>query len=157
MTLGTAGRAVGSVVGTAGSGIASASSSPQVQDVIDQALEGLNLKSEPKVVIEGVVVRLLQGDTARARDFLARQSGMSPAEAEARINAIREQLSETLAEVGDQTARTLSTAAWIFFGLMAFGALCAMFGGRLGARANFRYPITEDEFSPIYREERTAS
>lgn len=156
-TLGIAGRAVGSMVSTAGSGVSSAAASPQVQDVIQEALEGLNLKSEPKAVIEGVAVRLVQGDSVKARDFLARQTGLTPAEAEARINSMREQVQETLSEIGEQTARTLSAAAWILFGLMAVGLLAAVGGGVLGTRTNFRHPIMTEELVPTIHATRSAS
>lgn len=141
-------------MGAAGSGFAdavsAASSSPQVNDVIQQSLEGLNLKSDPKVVIEGVAVRLLKGDSEGARNFLARQAGMSNSEAQSRIDQVTEQVKTALAETREAAARTLSTAGWTLFGLMVIGLLAAIGGGALGSRTNLRRPLSDEELTPMY-------
>ncbi len=149
-TLGAAGSAFSSMVGTAGSGVSSVVGSPQVQDVIEKSLQGLKLKADPKQVIEGVAVRLLRGDFDGARDYLALQSGLQPAEAQARIDEVKADIQTALIEVRETTARTLSAAGWTLFALMGFGLLAAIGGGMLGSHTNFRRPLPDEELTTTY-------
>lgn len=146
-TLGAASRTVGSMMGGAAQGAMNLSSYPAVQGVVGEALGGLNLNSSPEVVAQGVATRLLRGDAESARDFLAAQAGMTPTEAQARIDQAQTDVRAALAQAGSEAARAMSTAAWSLFAMMVVGLLAAVGGGVFGSRTNVRKPLSRSEVS----------
>lgn len=142
---------VGQAVGLAGKGLGNVAQSPVVADAVETSLQGLNLRQDPGLVAESVTIRLLQGNPAAARDYLARQSGVTPAELQTRIDALQAQLQQALADAASATARAVATAAWSFFAMMIIGLLFAVLGGFLGSRTNVRKPLSRTEFRSTMR------
>lgn len=143
-TLGALGRGIGGAIGAAGSAVSDLSGNPQVQDVVESALGGLNLKSPPDVVAKGIATRLVRGNNDAARNYLASQAGISSAQADARIAQIRTQLESTLKEVGGTVASALSIAGWSLFGALVLGSLAANLGGVAGARRNLTVDVVPE-------------
>lgn len=125
-------RGVGSLVGTMGGTASNVVSSPEVQDVVTQAIGDLNLKSSPEVVIQGVAVRLLRGNVEAAKNYLAMQAGISPFDAEQRLSNLQAELDQVATEIGTTAAQVAQAAGWILFGALLLGTIAAVIGGGLG-------------------------
>ncbi len=149
-TLGFLGRGLGSIVGAVGGAAGDLSQNPQVQDTIDQAIGDLNLRASPEVVAQGVAVRLLRGNGESAKNYLARQAGISPAEADQRLTQIRQNMDKVLTDVGSTAAKVASIAGWSLFGALVLGSLFSMLGGGLGAQMNLRAPLSHMDEEAIH-------
>lgn len=156
--IGAAGSAVGNIVSKTGSVVASgaqtASNSPAISNTVnnitESALGDLNLKSDPTVVAQGVATRLIRGDADSAKNYLAYQSGITPAEADRRIASMRIKVDKAIDDAKIATATALKSTGWSLFSLVVLGALAAVGGGAVGSMANFRKPliIEDTQFSP---------
>lgn len=155
MAAGLAGRALGGLAAAAGRGASDVVSSPVVMDAVDQSLEGLQLRSAPDVVAQGVAVRLIRGEPQAALNYLARQSGQSPAQLQSRIDTLQAQVQTALTDAGQNAARALAAAAWSLVATMVIGLLAAVAGGFLGARSNVTKPLSRTE--PGFRRMRPAT
>ncbi|MEW6055301.1 MAG: hypothetical protein AB1540_01695 [Bdellovibrionota bacterium] len=149
--IGGLGRGVGSTIGALGGAAGDLSKNPQVQDTIERSLGDLNLKSPPDQVIQGVATRLLRGDETGARDYLARQAGLSPTEAQQRIDTFKNDFQNTAKDVGATAARVVSVAGWTLFGSLLLGSLFAALGGGAGARRNLNRPLGQKDEEVIDR------
>jgi hypothetical protein len=145
----TAGTMVGGAAGAVGTGVERAAQSPAITEaagnLVEDALGGLELRSDPQTVITGVATRLIQGNTESARNYLINQSNLTQAEADARINQLQTQMATTLEQVRDRTASALKSVGWSLFLLVLLGALSAVGGGALGSVANFRNPLSREQ------------
>lgn len=135
----------GQIVSGMGQGAASIGENPRVQDAINQAMGNSTLKSDPKVVAEGLAVRLLQGDTQSAKSYYAYQSGLSEAEVSARVDQLKAQFDATAKEVGDKAAKAVAATGLSIFVLFVVGVVSALFGGRVAAHSNVERPLTVHE------------
>jgi hypothetical protein len=149
ITLGATTRGVSGIVSAVGGGVADLSRNQQVRRIADQLIVDKNLKSDPDVVIGGVVSRLASGNSEGAKSYLANQAGMTRAEADQRINQISAQLNSALKDAGVAAGRVVSTVGWTLFGLIILGSLFSCLGGALGSRANFRHPLARDISHPV--------
>jgi len=134
-TLTVVGKSIGITAGALGGAAGDLSKNPQVQQTLRNALQGLNLRSSPEVVAQGLATRLLGGDQTGARDYLARQAGLSPTEATRRIDQFTRDLETTLRSVGGTTAQVISMTGWTLFGALVLGTLAGVLGGGTGANA----------------------
>lgn len=140
--IGLIGRGVGSSVGAIGSAGGDLASNPQVQNMVEDQLGDLPLKASPEVVVKGLTSRMVRGDTEGAKNYLARQAGISPQEADTRIKGFQQRFEDTAQDVGTTAARTASIVGWTLFGALLLGALASMLGGGAGAKANQRQPVS---------------
>lgn len=155
--LGLAGRGVGQLTGAAIGSAAQLAQNPQVQASMDEALGDLNLRSDPKTVAQGIASRLLQGDSQGARRYLAQEAGISQVEADRRINDVTQRIQAFATETAGKAAKAGQIAGWSIFGALVLGTLLAMLGGGMGARANFKSPLTgAEEESETLRGRRAA-
>ena len=122
-------------------------SDPLVQDSIYRALGTSTLKSEPRVVAEGLMARLSMGNTESARSFYAYQTGLSPAVVDARVAAMQEEFNGAVRAAGEKTANVVGDAGMSLFVFSIVGLIAALFGGRTGAMANVQRPIAKLETS----------
>ncbi len=139
--VGTLGQLTGSALGMAGSGLASTAQNPMVQDVISDSIAGLNLQSEPQAVVSGVASRLLRGDQESAKNYLAREAGITSDQADQRIAAAQTQITQGLNEVREASASALKAAGWSSFLLIVLGAISSVLGGYVAARRNENYTL----------------
>lgn len=148
--IGFAGQATGSIIakttGVAGSGVEKMANNPQVGSVIENALGDLNLRSEPKQVASEVATRLIRGDGEGAKNYLARQAGITPGEADQRIAQLKLQVDESINKIKAATATALESTGWTIFLLVILGALASVLGGSLGSVINFRKPLAKRDF-----------
>ena len=152
--IGSLGGAAGNLLQSTGSaamrGAQQVANNPAVMNTVnnitEDALGDLNLRSEPRVVAQGLATRLVQGDVQGAQTYLSRQSGITQAEAQTRINQLQSQLTGYIDRVKEAAAGALRSLGWSLFLMVALGGLAAVGGGALGSVANFRKPlIREDE------------
>jgi hypothetical protein len=136
-----AGDAASGTATMIGSGMSAASQNTAVRDMVEDAVGDLNLKSDPEVVVTGVTSRLLRGDNEGAKRFLARQSGLTPEEVDARIVALRTQVDQTVIRARDATATAMKTTGWSLFLLIVLGAISGALGGVLATQVNGRKPL----------------
>jgi hypothetical protein len=151
--IGWAGRMAGSAVGGAanmvGQGASQASQSPMVRNIVENAVGDLNLKSSPETVISGVASRLIQGDREGAKNYLARQAGITPAEADRRIAQVNTQIQNAMNQAAESGAKAMQGAGWSLFFTLVLGTAAAIGGGALGSRANLRKPLTREQVEAI--------
>jgi hypothetical protein len=147
--LGTAGLAVGSLLGKTGRVIALSAQKmenyPAVRNTIsnlsEDALGDLNLRSGLQVVAEGIGSRILRGNTEGAKNYLAREAGITPTEADARIAQMKGKVDEYVSNAKEATATALRSTGWTLFFLVVLGGLAGILGGGLGSVVNFRKPL----------------
>jgi hypothetical protein len=155
MAIGTAGQTAGNVIGgaagMAGTGVQRAAQSPAITqaagNLVEDALGGLELRSDPQTVASGLATRLVQGNTQSARNYLINQTNLTQAEADARIQQIQGQVGAAMEQVREGTATALKSTGWALFLLVLLGALSAVGGGALGSVANFRNPLSREQFT----------
>jgi hypothetical protein len=154
-TIGAAGSSIGGLIGkgagAAAQGVQRAAQNPAVQNTVtnlsEEALGDLNLRSDPQTVATGVGTRLLRGDVNGAKNYLALQAGISPAEADARIAQLQGRVSATVEEAKEGAASALKSFGWSLFLLVVLGGLSAVGGGALGSVTNFRKPLSREQYS----------
>lgn len=145
----TAGQAIGGSAQMIGTGLNQASQNPLVGEVVEDALGDLNLRSPPQVVISGVASRLIRGNSEGAKNYLARQAGISPAEADRRIAQLQTQVNQVLTQASEGAIKALQALGWSLFATLLLGTAAAVSGGALGSRANLRKPLTREQVEAI--------
>lgn len=118
-----------------------------LNNAIEDALGDLNLRNEPGIVFSGVASRLIAGDTNGAKNYLARQAGVSPQVVDARINQLQAQINQAMTQARQQAAKALQATGWALFLMLTLGTIAATAGGALGALANVRRPLARDVFA----------
>lgn len=155
----SAGRFIGRTGNIFAQGMERANQNPMISNTIgnlsEDAVADLNLRSDPQTVAEGIGSRLLNGDTEGAKNYLARQAGMTPTEADARIAQMKAQVDKYLADAKEATATGLRSAGWSLFLLVALGAFASVAGGALGSVINFRKPLVVQNPEELYPHGRT--
>ncbi|MGE3610138.1 MAG: hypothetical protein AB7I27_11165 [Bacteriovoracaceae bacterium] len=150
MMIGVAGNIVGDTASVVSTGVQKAGQNPMINNTISNIIEdsftGLNLKSDAQTVATGLGSRLVRGDVESAKNYLSAQAGISPAEADQRIVALRGRVDNAIAQAKDTTSMALQSSGWTLFLLVVLGALAAVAGGALGSVANFRKPLTRVEY-----------
>jgi hypothetical protein len=156
-TISSVAGGLGSVLG-AGANVA-ASQAGNVQNEVANSPIGtelqarvtrdLNLQSPPDVVAQGVVTRLVRGDEQGAKDYLAQQAGITPQEADMRINEVKSQVSATAKDAGKTASNVATGTGWSLFLMLILGALSASIGGVVGSRALVRVPRTYERRTRI--------
>lgn len=150
--IGSAGGALGSLLGRTGGMVAQgaqeAAQNPAVSNTIsnftEDAMGDLNLRSEPQVVAQGLASRLIRGDTESAKNYLARQAGITPAEADTRIAQMKGRVDQYIADGKEAAGTALRSAGWTIFLMVALGSLASILGGALGSSANSRKPLVRE-------------
>jgi hypothetical protein len=137
------GRTASSVVGSVAGGVANVAQSQEVQSVVEEATAGLNLRSEPSQVVQGVATRLIDGREAAAATYLARQAGISTGEAQQRVQQVKSNVVAAAKTAAQAAAAAIQITGWVFFGMILLGGAAALFGGAAGARRNIRRPISD--------------
>ncbi|HVJ64919.1 MAG TPA: hypothetical protein VM901_06660 [Bdellovibrionota bacterium] len=136
--VGTATKAAGSALGASlfavGASATAAGQSPMVQEMVEDSMGTLNLKQPPQVVLKGVTSRLLRGNEEGAKNYLAAQAGLSPAQANEKIATAKAKINEAMIEAREATATALKAAGWSLFAVIILGMLSALLGGRLAQR-----------------------
>lgn len=143
-TIGMAGKGVGYAFGSIGAGAGSLASSSVVQHSVEDAMGAVNLKSEPSVVIGGILTRLIRGNPESAKNYLANQTGLSGAELNTRFNRIENEFKSSAATIGANATSVISRSAWAVFLLLLAGIATAVLSGAWGAGMNFRLPLTDE-------------
>ncbi|MFA6238577.1 MAG: hypothetical protein WC635_14680 [Bacteriovorax sp.] len=155
--IGTVGSAAGKMIGKAGNivviGANQASSNTgfgtTINNMTEDALGDLNLKDEPSVVAQGLGSRLLRRDINGAKNYLAYQAGLTPAEADARIATMRARVDKAVIDAKEGAAVALRSTGWTLFSLVILGAAASTGGGAMGSAANFRKPIIKESVEGV--------
>lgn len=156
--IGSIGSAAGSLLGKtanlAGRGVEQASQSNAITTAVgnmaEDALGDLNLRSDPKVVATGVANRLMSGNVEGAKNYLALQAGISPAEADAKIAQLKIQADKAVGDAKMAAADAMKATGWSLFLMVVLGALAAVGGGGLGSVANFRNPLSREQYQTMH-------
>lgn len=138
--IGALGGAMGSAAKSIGGGAQNMMQNPAVQNQIDQAFQGLNLKSPPEVVAQNLASRIIAGDQQGAKNYLAYQAGIPASEVDVRIAQLQTQLQNA----AESTAQGVAIAGWILFAALVLGLGSGYLGGRFGAVANIREPLVDE-------------
>lgn len=157
--IGSAGQAVGSMLKGSGSAVVSgmnrAADNPAISNTVtnwaEDAMGDLNLRSDPKTVATGVASRLINGDAESAKNYLAAQAGITPAEADVRIAQMKGRVDQSVDEAKQGAATALKSTGWSLFILSVLGAVVSIAGGALGSVANFRKPLIREETAGMRR------
>jgi hypothetical protein len=141
MLLGAVGSGVSNAVSAGGSAVQSATGSNQFDTVVDQTLQDLNFKGDPKQAMAQIASYLVRGDTEQAKTYLSQQTGISEQEAQARVDRLQSQAQQA----GSTAANVLAGLGWTLFGTLVLGTLLAALGGAAGARRNVRESLIVDD------------
>lgn len=140
--VGFVGKGIGSTVGAIGDTAGNIARNPEIQDTVNRALQGNQLKAPVNEVVQGIAVRLIQGDTEGAKSYLVSQSNLTEAEADRVISDVEQNIGPTLERVGTTGATVLSAVGWTLFFSLVLGTLCASLGGATGAKSRLSKPIS---------------
>lgn len=143
-TIGFAGRGLGSLLGTIDVSGSNLTTNAVLQNVVERALGGVTLKSDPTTVAKEVVNRMLQGNTESARNYLSYQTGLSKPELDARFATMETEFRASLQTVGVRTADAVSRGAWTMFWIMLLGIAASTLSGAGGTITNFKKPLTDE-------------
>ncbi|MBN8555415.1 MAG: hypothetical protein J0L93_08225 [Deltaproteobacteria bacterium] len=146
-----AGKIVGYTVGAAGVASTSLLDQPAVTAAIENAIGNLNLKDDVSVVIKGVATRLANGNEQAAKNYLAREAGLTPAQADQRIADLLTNFNRAVAEATEVSGNAISAMGWTMFLTFLLGGLAGYFGGGAGATMNNRRPFVSSNERPISR------
>ncbi|MFN8792483.1 MAG: hypothetical protein ACK5Y2_13595 [Bdellovibrionales bacterium] len=139
--VGTLGKAAGDALGIVGSSAQNAAQNPMVQDIVSDAVGDLNLRSDPSRVMSGVSSRLLRGDQEGAKNYLAREAGISPTEADQRIAGAQTQINQGLEQARTASATALQATGWSLFILILLSAVASALGGFFAAKRNYSHTL----------------
>src|SRR5665213_2546235 len=114
---------------------------PRLMAIVEDRIGDLKLKAPMASVITGVTTRLMRGETQSAQNYLAQQAGLTPAQAQVRMNTIATAFKTTLKEVAERISDATSRLGLAAFVTILLGTLAAMLGGGTGALVNLRKPI----------------
>ncbi|MGZ6469376.1 MAG: hypothetical protein ACXWQJ_18890 [Bdellovibrionota bacterium] len=137
--VGTMVKATGTAIGGAAAGAGAASANPAVQDVLEDAMGDLKLKSDAATVAKGLAARMLRGDQLSARDYLAYQASITPQQADQKIASVKAKADAVMIQAREVAATTLKGAGWAVFVLTVLGMMAAGIGGMVGASVNERF------------------
>lgn len=143
--IGMTGRGLGNIASTVGANATDLLSNTRLQVMVEDTFEEANLKSEPEVVVKGVLTRLAQGNTDSARRYFASQTGLTEAQVSERFARLENDFKATTREAAVAAAEGVSRSAWGLFIILVAGIAFSIFGGAWGAQMNFRQPLSEDE------------
>ncbi len=139
----SAARLVGGAAVVVGAGAKAAADSNVVSEIAEDVMGDLNVEpAQVQVVATGVATRLARGNTEAAKNYLARQTGLTPDEADARIANVRAQAETAAIKVREASAQALQSTGWTMFLTTVLCAVIGMIAGGLGSRSNARYPLT---------------
>lgn len=139
--VGLIGKGIGNLSSSAASGATELAKNDRLNGFVEDAVAGMDLRAPATQVVQGVVSRLIRGDTESAKNYLAAQAGISRADAETRIDTFNAQFTATMKDVGNRTAEIGSMVGWTAFLTIILGTIAAMFGGAAGALMNMRRPL----------------
>lgn len=137
--VGTMVKATGAAIGGAAAGSAAVASDPMVQEILEDGMGGLNLRSDPSVVAKGLASRLIRGDAESAKNYLAYQASLTREQADQRIEQAKAKVDEALVKAREAAATGLKVAGWAVFLLVCLGMMAAGMGGYFGTLMNDRY------------------
>lgn len=140
------GSETGALLGSAGRGVTNLAENDQVQSVVQGALGELDLRSSPTQVAQGVAGRLLRGDEQGAANYLASQAGISPSDANERLQDVKADLGNAATGAARTFARATQLAGWTLFLTILLGSAAGLGGGALGARRNFQQPMSKRDW-----------
>ncbi len=126
-----------------GEGASSLSTNPMVQDTVNKALSNMTLKSGPSEVLQGLTLRLIRGDTDSAKNYLAYQSGLAPAEVDAKVTQMKSDFDVAMKRAGEKTAHAVGDAGLMLFVVVLIGLISGALGGRTGAHTNVQRPFAK--------------
>jgi hypothetical protein len=136
--LGSAARA-GAQAAPAAQNLAS-SMNMGVNEIIEDNLGDVQFRGEPTTVMTGVASRLVRGNNDAAKAYLARNSNLTVAEVDQRINDLQAQLTQAADEARVAAAKTLQYLGWSLFATMVLGLITSVAAGVMGSLANRTSP-----------------
>ena len=139
--VGALSRGLGKVADGVGQGTSALAASPQVQDAVHNALGTTQLKSDTKDVVQGLAVRLMQGDVESAKSYFAYQTGLAPAEVDAKVAQLQSTFEAAAKKAGEKSAAALADTGWSLLMTFSVGLLAAIVGGVIGAESNAKHPL----------------
>lgn len=142
---GAATKTVSGAASAVSAGAQQLAGSETMNTVIEDALGDLNLRRDPQTIASGVASRLLAGNPESAKNYLARNAGITPQEADRRIAEARTQVDSAMMKAREGAAGALQATGWTLFATLLLGAAAAIGGGALGSRANYRKPLTREQ------------
>ncbi len=154
MALGAAGRFAGKAAAgitmAAGATVGAMAQNSAVQNMVEDSLNGLKLGDKPEVIVSGYSARLLQGDTESATSYLAAKTGITPADAQARMATLQVKLDEMAVKTREGAAAAMKATGWTLFTFILLSIVSAIAGGVAAAQINFRHPLDVSDSSSVY-------
>lgn len=143
--VGFAGKGLAGMMGAIGVGAGSLAANQTVQTAVENGIGATNLKSEPSIVVKGLITRLIQGDSEAAKAYLANQTGLSSEELDAKYAEVEGKFKAVARDVGVKTADAVSASAWMMYWILLAGIAASALSGAFGTRRNFKKPVVEKD------------
>lgn len=158
--VGTIGKVAGQTLGATalavGSAATAAGENQAVQDIIQDNLGDLKLKSDPATVAKGIASRLLRGDEQSAKNYLAYEAGVPVSAVNQRVDTAKAKIDEAAVKVREATATAMKATGWSLFVVLVLGMIFSGLGGLLAAKCNEKYTLdTHDDLKKDYKRTRT--
>lgn len=118
-----------------------------VLQIVEESIVNLNLRSGLNVAAKGVATRLVRGDKENAGKYLRIESGISPEVANAYIVQMKPTVDKTIDGARSLIEDSVRDTGWALFLLVILSSLSSVLGGALGSVANFRNPLSREQFT----------
>ena len=119
-----------------------------MEDIVtlsEEVIADFDLKSPTDIVAQGVAVRVLNGRDLSARNYLLRESSMTPIDAESQILKVRMEVNKLLIDTQLNAAESLRRIGQMLFSFLILGSLAGILGGGIGSIVNFRKPLVRND------------
>jgi len=104
-------------------------------EIVEDNLGDVQLKGEPSVIASGVASRLIRGNPESAKNYLARNSNLTRAQVDQRIEGVQAQITEAGDKAQAAAAGALKVTGWSLFLTTLVGLFVSIAGGIAGIRA----------------------
>jgi hypothetical protein len=123
-----------------------------VNNLIEDNLDGVQFKGDPSTVMAGVASRIINGNPGGAKRYLVQNSNLTTQEVNQRIDQLQTQVTKALDDARVATANALKVTGWSLFAMMVLGLLVSISAGVMGALANSEEPAVQSTlpgFRPV--------
>jgi len=134
-------QGIGKVTHVLAAGSSDLAANPEVQDLLQKTIGDAQMKSDAKDVMQGLSYRVVRGDFASAKIYLAYQTGLPEDQIDSKISQLQSQVTDIAKRMGEASATALAISGWTVFAILTAGLICAAFGGMAGNHANLNHPL----------------
>lgn len=118
--------------------------------VVEDALGGVQFRSNPDMVVAGLAARLIRGDSNSAKTFLAQHTNLTVLEVDSMIEGLSAQIAQLGVQAKETAATAMKATGWSMFLTYLFVFIGSVAGGIFGVKRNQRTPLIKYGMQPAY-------